>query len=205
MLSHWPGSSSSFSSCSKTSQDLFNGTSPHSLGFRTHIHQYNAAFAFTSLGVDVDHSIITGSGPYSFRISGQLHPSHHAGANLLPLPDSHPKYAQLYIYNPQEQLAHRQTNNPTLNPAVMTEIQGILNTSHPYVQLYKQAFQIMNEKPPEEHSTVAIHLHAEHTQDLCRYNLPSADDEVTAIIPGDGSEQHSDRHDIILRLTGGGL
>ena len=184
-------------------RDLFDGTSPHSLGFRTHIRQYNAAFAFTSFGVDVDHSVITGSGPYLFRISGQLH--HHPGANLFPLSDSHPKYAQLYIYDPQEQLAHRQTNNPTLNPAVMTEIQGILNTSHPYVQLYKQAFQIMNEKPPEEHSTVTIRLHAECTQDLRRYNLPSANDEVAAIIPGDSSGQCSDHCDIILRLTGGGL
>ena len=29
-----------------------------------------------------------------------------------------------------------------------------------------------------------------------------ANDEVAAIIPGDGSEEHSDYHDIILRLKG---
>ena len=52
---------------------------------------------------------------------------------------------------------------------------------------------------------VTICLHAECTQDLCRYDLPTANDEVTAIIPGDGSEQCSDHCDIILRLTGGGL
>ena len=87
----------------------------------------------------------------------------------------------------------------------MTEIQGILNTSHPYVQLYKQAFQIMNEKPPEEHSTVAIHLHAERTQDLHHYNLPTASDEVATIIPGNGSEERSNHRDIILRLRGRSL
>ena len=87
----------------------------------------------------------------------------------------------------------------------MTVIQGVLDTSHPYVELYKQAFQIMREKPPEEHDTVAIRLHAEHNQDLRRYNLPTAADEVAAIIPGDGSEERSDHHDIILRLRGGGL
>ena len=32
-----------------------------------------------------------------------------------------------------------------------------------------------------------------------------ANDEVAAIIPGDGSEEHSNHHDIILRLRGGGL
>ena len=87
----------------------------------------------------------------------------------------------------------------------MIAIQGVLNTSHPYVELYKQAFQIMREKPAEEHNTVAIRLHAERNQDLRRYNLPTANDEVAAIIPGDGSEERSDHRDIILRLRGGGL
>jgi len=52
---------------------------------------------------------------------------------------------------------------------------------------------------------VAIRLHAERNQDLRRYNLPTANDEVAAIIPGDGSEERSDHRDIILRLRGGGL
>jgi hypothetical protein len=63
----------------------------------------------------------------------------------------------------------------------------------------------MREKPPEEQDTVAIRLHAERNQDLRCYNLPTAGDEVTAIIPGDGSEERSDHRDIILRLRGGGL
>ena len=87
----------------------------------------------------------------------------------------------------------------------MAEIQGILNASHPYVELYKQAYQIMRDKPAEEHDTVAMRLHAERTQDLRRYNLPTANDEVAAIIPGDGSEARSDHRDIVLRLRGGGL
>ena len=83
-------------------RDLFDGTSPHSLEFKTNIHQYNATFAFTSLGVNVDHSVVTGSGPYSFSISGELH--HHSGA-LLPLPNHAPVFAQIYIHDPQQQLA----------------------------------------------------------------------------------------------------
>ena len=48
----------------------------------------------------------------------------------------------------------------------MTIIQGVLDVSHPYVQLYKQAYQIITETPPEERDTVAIRLHAERNQDL---------------------------------------
>ena len=64
--------------------DLFDGTSPHSFDFKTNICQYNAAFAFASLGVNIDHSIIDGTGPYSFRISGELH---HLADAILPLPN----------------------------------------------------------------------------------------------------------------------
>ena len=77
--------------------DLFNGTSPHSLQFKTNIRQYNAAFAFTSLGVTVDQSVTTGSGPYSFRISGELH---HLSGALLPLDGNPPVFAQIYIHDP---------------------------------------------------------------------------------------------------------
>ena len=35
-----------------------------------------------------------------------------------------------------------------------------------YVELYKQALQIMREKLAEEHDTVAIRLHADCNQDL---------------------------------------
>jgi hypothetical protein len=45
---------------------LFDGTSPYSLEFKTNIRQYNSAFAFTSLGVKVDQSVIARAGSYSF-------------------------------------------------------------------------------------------------------------------------------------------
>ena len=45
-----------FSPAPRHLRDLFDGTSPHSLEFKTSIPQYNAAFTFTSLGVNVDPS-----------------------------------------------------------------------------------------------------------------------------------------------------
>ena len=75
--------------------DLFNGTSPHSFQFKTNICQYNAAFAFTSLGVTVDQSVTAGSGSYSFRISGELH---HLSGALLPLDGNQPVFAQIHSF-----------------------------------------------------------------------------------------------------------
>ena len=88
-------------------RDLFDGTSPHTLQFKTHIRQYNSAFAFTSLGVNVDHSVVAGSGPYSFRISGELR---HLSGALLPPPNHAPVFAQIYIHDPQEQLSSHREN-----------------------------------------------------------------------------------------------
>ena len=102
------------------------------------------------------------------------------------------RQAKAYPLTPAEQLALRQGNNRNLNPAIMAIIQGVIHESHPYIELYRQACEVMMEKPPEEQTTVAMRLHAERNQDLRRYNLPTANEEVAVIIPGDGSEEHSD-------------
>ena len=99
-------------------RELFDGTSPYSLDFKTNIRQYNAAFAFTSLGVKVDQSVTAGSGPYSFRISGELY---HLSGSLLLVQEHNPVFAQI--------LAQREGNNRNLTPAVMRIIQGESITS----------------------------------------------------------------------------
>ena len=138
---------------------LFDGTSPHSLEFKTNVCQYNATFVFTSLGANIDHTVITGTGPYSFRISGELY---HRASALLPIPNQAPSFAQLYIHDPNQQLHYREgNNNNELSRSVMTIIQGVLHLTHPYVEFYKQVYQILREKPAEEQDTVVIRLRAE--------------------------------------------
>jgi hypothetical protein len=58
------------------------GISPYSDSFCKHIHQYNAAFAFTSVCVKIDHSVTSASGPYAFKINGELH---HLSGALMPV------------------------------------------------------------------------------------------------------------------------
>ena len=123
----------------------------------------------TSLGANIDQSVTAASGPYSFRISGEL--CHLSGA-LLPLDENHPVFAQIYIYDPAQQLAQRQRNNTNFKPAVMAIIQGVIHESHPYIELYRQAFEVI----------VAMRLCAERNQDLRRYNLPAANNEVAVIM-----------------------
>lgn len=179
-----------------TLRDLLTGVSPFSRTFRDHIRQYNAAFAFTSTSVNVNDNVVAGSGPYSFRLHGDLY--HKMGA-LLPQEGVRPSYAQLYINDPHAALQARNTRNQNLNPMIMTELQAMFNDTHPYVPLYKQAYQVMMEKPPNEQANVQARIILQASDDPRRYNLPAVD-EVAAIIPGSGDEDIDEHREIILRL-----
>jgi len=48
--------------------------------FHNNIQQYNVAFAMTSVGVKIDSSVTRQSGPYFFKIQGELY--HLTGAFL---------------------------------------------------------------------------------------------------------------------------
>ena len=53
-------------------QQLYDGVSVQSKSFRRYTREYNAANAFTSLGIKMDPRVIRGRGPTSFTIHGEL-------------------------------------------------------------------------------------------------------------------------------------
>ncbi|KAJ7588758.1 hypothetical protein C8J56DRAFT_1049677 [Mycena floridula] len=186
---------------------LFSGSHQHSKVFKQHIHSFNSALAMTSVGVQVDHAVTNASGPYCFRIHGELS---HQIAPLMPREGSTASYAQLYIHDPAEanriRNEHNNQNNidPTVHSAIFAELQNTLHATHPYIPLFKQAFQILREKPAHLHKDVQVRLRLTEDNDAHRYNLPTVD-EIAAVIPGSGEEKIYNGHEILLRLNGGGL
>jgi len=124
--------------------------------FCNNIQQYNAAFAITSVGVKIDNLVTRQSGPYCFKIQGELH--HLTGA-LLPHGDQTPIYAQIYTLDTAEQLNIRRTNNNNLDPIVIDNLQTMLLDSHPYIGQYCHAYELIKEKPADEQQEVTIRLH----------------------------------------------
>ncbi|KIK19416.1 hypothetical protein PISMIDRAFT_48515, partial [Pisolithus microcarpus 441] len=180
---------------------LFCGTDNLSNNFRKNIQSFNSAFAFTSLAVDVDQSVTNTSGPYCFKIHGQLH--HKMGA-LEPREGRPHQYAQLYIHDPQAAQEEHEHNHPALDCRIMQIISDVLHCHNPYVALFKHAYELLRAKPPEQQTSIQARIVLQPTDDGRHYNLPNVD-EVAAIMPGDG-EQHVDEHcEIILQLRGGGL
>ncbi|KIJ11064.1 hypothetical protein PAXINDRAFT_36551, partial [Paxillus involutus ATCC 200175] len=141
--------------------------------------------AFTSLGVEVDERITHHSGTSSFCIHGGLH---HLMESHLPPEGQDPCYAQLYIYNAEEatEIHLCRDGNQQLNHNILCNLHDMLLNHHPYVNIYKHAYQVMLEKPPEQ------------------YNLSTAN-EIAAVIPGDGSDAMNENWNIVLRLQAGGL
>ena len=134
--------------------------SPVAKEFREHIRRYNAAFAFTSLGVNIDQTVLDGNGPYVFRIHGGLY--HRLGA-LNPEPGATASYAQLYILAPEDALARRISANEGQSGEVMAAIQAMLLAHNAYVGLYQQAHEILQGQPHED-VTARLHFTAARDQ-----------------------------------------
>ena len=61
-------------------------------------------FVFTFDGIKLDKTINNSRGPPTIRIQGQ--PCHRIGS-LLPMPDKKPKFAQLYIFDTENEVQNR--------------------------------------------------------------------------------------------------
>jgi hypothetical protein len=177
---------------------LLTATTRKAVKFREEIWKYNRAFAFTSLGVNEDHSVNVGGsrGPPVFRISGEL--CHWSGA-LSPPTGRLPRYSQLYVYEPRAALDARVQQNSNLDPEILADLQTMLADHHQYVPKFKHAFEILGQHTgPED---VSVRLRLTPQQDRRRYNLPTAD-EVAIILPGASADQP---RDIVLRCRDGFL
>jgi hypothetical protein len=83
---------------------LLNGTEPRSKHYLKNARAYNSMFAFTSLGGKVFTKLNNGSGPPQFTLHGQ---NYHRIGSLLRENGSTPKFAQLYIYDTQNEIHNR--------------------------------------------------------------------------------------------------
>jgi hypothetical protein len=83
---------------------------------------------------------------------------------------------------------------PLLNPTTLEWLLTIMYNIIPYVEVFKMARDMMTtEGAPID---LKLRLIASGTKDVCRYNVPTAD-EITTLMVGDGSEA-IDRCDVVV-------
>lgn len=85
-------------------QNLFHNRDRKSKLFLENIRQFNMMFSFTSMGGKIDVSANDGTAPPMFIMSGE---NYHRIGSLLPETDNKPKFAQLYIYDTENEVSNR--------------------------------------------------------------------------------------------------
>ncbi|CAI0422861.1 unnamed protein product [Linum tenue] len=133
-------------------------------------------------------------------ISGE---NYHRIGSLLPVEGERPKFAQLYIFEPNSEVDNRLANFSTreevLLPELLTSLLRMLDETNELVKTFRRIRQNL-----QLSSTPNLRLRIFGIKSRNRqYNLPTSSD-VAALIPGDFVPDREDR-DIIVDYQNGGL
>lgn len=155
--------------------------------FIRQIRSYNSMFAFTSLGANVDKMINSRSAPCVFKINGVVH---HRIGSLLPRHGAAPKFAQLYIYDPENETSNRMNiferdsnavDDP--DPEIVTELTSMLDSHNDLVKAFCFARDRLKDHGDEK---ISLRLLGCDARDEIQYNLPTSG-EIAGIVVGDYS------------------
>ncbi|WVZ69950.1 hypothetical protein U9M48_018663 [Paspalum notatum var. saurae] len=156
------------------------------------------------MGANIDHNINKSEGPYVFRIDGQIH---HRIGSLLPKPNNLPKYAELYIFDTQNEIENRIKalckEDPTendINPYIAEELGKMLDRYNPFAKTFRHARDLF-----EKYKTIdiSIRIIGAKKGDPIQYEMPHTE-ELAMVIVGDLSLEKYKR-DIIVSTKRGGL
>ena len=99
--------------------------------FNEKIRAYNQCLAFASLDAN---EVILPPGVYCFRINGDIH--HRVGSLLPDGGDTNPKFAQIYIYDTENEAANRaQHHGGDLDVDIIRQLQELIREVNPYAQV----------------------------------------------------------------------
>ena len=152
--------------------------------FRSNIRNYNNAFAFSSLGANIDQSVYGPSGIYTFQIKGEL--MHRIGS-LLPFSGQRPRFSQIYIYDSdsQHQTETRVSyHHGLLDMFIVLRLQHMLRLCNPYIHSFMTAKERFD---ANENVSLCLKTVDIKQSDHRRYNRPTAS-EIAVIMLGTGED-----------------
>ncbi|XP_019153903.1 PREDICTED: uncharacterized protein LOC109150447 [Ipomoea nil] len=155
------------------------------------------------MGGRIDKEVNTGRAPPIFRLNGQ---NFHLLGSLLPIEGNRPKFAQLYIHDPENEMCNRlnsvRGNNDLskLDEDIVADLQLTLDENNVLVKSFRMARDVIVTNPTVQ---VRMKLIGKRNQDAKTYNLPTVS-EVAAIIVGD-LDPTSGQRDILIETRSGVL
>ncbi|XP_045797949.1 uncharacterized protein LOC123892172 [Trifolium pratense] len=178
---------------------LFSYHNADSKNYQTHTRIYNSMFAFTSPGMKLDDKKRIGRGPPTLRIQGQV--CHRIGS-MLPVHGQPPKFAQLYIYDTENEIQNRMNNfrdNKELDENIVRKLKVMLDEHNVHARSFRMARHTLQNNFFQD---LKFKLISERTTDGRIYNKPTVS-EVAALIVGD-IDSAAER-DIIMHKRSGSL
>ncbi|XP_058722666.1 uncharacterized protein LOC131594520 [Vicia villosa] len=178
---------------------LFDHDNLDSRKFQQQIRVYNMMFAFTSPGAKLDNRFNNGRGPPTLRVQGKT--CHRIGS-LLPPEGQMPKFAQLYIYDTENEVhnrMHRLRNKENFDEAIVQQLSEMLYQCNPHAKSFQMARQWLNNGDTQN---LKLRLISERPRDGRVYNQPTVS-EVAALVVGDIDT--AEMRDIIMHTKGGRL
>ncbi|KAG8375109.1 hypothetical protein BUALT_Bualt10G0066100 [Buddleja alternifolia] len=157
-------------------------------------------FAFISTGGTIDREINNGGGPYVYRINGQ---NQHKIGSLLPPLGRNATFAQLYIYDTQNEIKNRMRainqsdDSSSLDPGIVHGLKDMLDEYNPLAKAFRMARDRFQDS---DYTPVSIRLIGQRNHDGRQYKLPTAS-EVAALIVGDGRQSMGNRDKIVETQT----
>jgi hypothetical protein len=173
--------------------------------FRKYIKALNSMFSFTSTGGRLNDNFNAGGGPYTFRLSG--HNYHRIGTLLPTHADGRPRFAQLYIYDTENEVDNRIYSIQNFSPSsgdevifrdILRELIEMLDRHNSLVQAFRMARERFFESTMQP---VRLRLISSRTTDGRLTNLPAVS-EIAALLPGDANETNN--RDVLIEERGTG-
>lgn len=170
--------------------------------FRPNIRVANSLLAFTSMGANVDHSVTGTSGPFTYRVNGQV--IHRIGS-LLPDDGALPEYLQLYIFDTDNELENRKraftqgSSSLAIPDSIIVQLIEMMDKHNHLAKTFRHARDRFKETGTIEYSITLV----SQTNLGRQYDLPSAS-EIGGLIVGDLSATSVGR-DIVVELKSSAL
>ncbi|KAG5129577.1 hypothetical protein JHK84_035974 [Glycine max] len=178
---------------------FFDNNTVDSKNYQHNVRTCNIMFAFTSAGIKLEKSINQSRGPPTIRIQGQ--PCHRIGS-LLPMPGKEPKFAQLYIFDTENETYFNIgfcNQHDGIQSHIVSTLSQMLDQHNAHAKCFRMARdRLINSQV----DNVRLKLIEAREKDGRIYNLPNVS-EVAALIVGDFDGNSS--RDIIVETQNGEL
>uniref|UniRef100_A0A0R0L8V3 Helitron helicase-like domain-containing protein n=1 Tax=Glycine max TaxID=3847 RepID=A0A0R0L8V3_SOYBN len=180
-------------------QLLYDHDTSDSKNYQQNIRTYNMMLAFTSAGIKFNKSINHSRGPPTIRIQGQ--PCHIIGS-MLPMPRKEPKFAQLYIFDTENEVQNRInaiSPHNQIQGHIVSQLSEMLDEYNVHAKNFRMARDRLQDGQVDN---IKLKLIANHEKDGRTYNVPTVP-EVAALIVGDFDA--NSKRDIIIETQHGQL